>query len=112
LARQMVEIRYEPGHLLWSTGDLSTHSLHIDCGRVRCTAPDGRHVDVGSGFNIGVMDVWGPRRRAYEARTETAVIGYRIEFESFLTLLESHVEVGLEVLRGFARTLLTERTSK
>jgi CRP-like cAMP-binding protein len=111
LARQMIEVRYPAGHLLWSAGDLSTHSLHIDHGRVRCTAPDGRHVDVARGFNIGVMDVWGARQRAYDARTETSVIGHRIAFESFLTLLESHVEVGLEVLRGFARALLTERTS-
>jgi CRP-like cAMP-binding protein len=109
LARQMKEVRYPPGHLLWSAGDFSTHSLTIDYGRVRCTAPDGKHVDVARGFNIGVMDVWGARRRAYDARAETEVIGYRVEFESFLTLLESHVEVGQEVLRGFARTLLTER---
>jgi CRP-like cAMP-binding protein len=112
MARQMVEVRYPAGHLLWSANDFSTHSLTIDYGRVRCTAPDGRHVDVARGFNIGVMDVWGARQRAYDARTETEVIGYRIEFESFLTLLESHVEVGLEVLRGFARDLLTQRTSE
>ena len=112
LARQMNEVRYPAGHLIWSAGDYSTHSLSIDYGRVRCTAPDGKHVDVARGFSLGVMDVWGARRRAYEARAETEVIGHRIEFESFLTLLESHVEVGLEVLRGFARNLLTERAPK
>lgn len=112
MARQMNEVRYPAGHLLWSAGDYSTHSLSIDYGRVRCTAPDGKHVDVARGFNIGIMDVWGARRRVYEARAETEVIAYRVEFEGFLTLLESHVEVGQEVLRGFARTLIEERAKR
>jgi CRP-like cAMP-binding protein len=106
MARQMLEVRYPAGHLLWSVGDASTHSLHVDVGKVRCTAPDGSSVAVGSGFTIGVLDVWGARLRVYEARAETPIIAYRIDFESFLALLEAHPEVGLELLRGFARELL------
>jgi len=106
MARHMVEVRYPAGHLLWSAGDASTHSFHIDVGRVRCTAPDGSHVAVAHGFTIGVLDVWGTRKRVYEARTETPVIGFRIDFEAFLALLEVHPEVGLELLRGFAQQLL------
>jgi CRP-like cAMP-binding protein len=112
LARQMVEVRYPAGASIWSAGDVSTHSLSIDCGRVHCTASDGKSCDVGKGFSIGVLDVWGPRRRVYGARAETDVIAYRIEFESFLTLLESHVEVGIELLRGFARALLAVRSGR
>jgi CRP-like cAMP-binding protein len=87
-------------------GEASTYSLHIDAGRVRCAAPDGRHVDVARGFTIGVLDVWGDQVRVYAARAETPVIGFRIEFESFLALLEVHPEVGLQLLRGFAAELL------
>jgi CRP-like cAMP-binding protein len=105
-ARHMVEVRYPAGHCVWSAGDASDHSLHVEAGRVRCTAADGAFVDVGSGFTIGVLDVWGPRQRVYEARTETPVIASRIDFERFLILLEIHPEVGLELLRGFARELL------
>jgi CRP-like cAMP-binding protein len=112
LARHMVEVRYPAGEVLWSAGDFSTHALHIDYGRVRCTAPDGRHVDIGNDFTIGVLDIWGVRKRAYEVRTLTPVIGFHVAFESFLTLLETHVEVGLEILRGFARDLVAERVSK
>jgi CRP-like cAMP-binding protein len=112
LARHMVEVRYPADHLLWSVGDVSTHSLFVDCGRVRCTAPDGKHVDIGRNFTLGVLDVWGTRRRAYEARTVTPVIAYQIEFEGFLTLLESHVEVGVEMLRGFARAMLANDPTK
>ena len=106
LARQMVEVRYPAGTLIWSIGDASSYSLHIDVGRVRCTAPDARHVDVAHGFTIGVLDVWGEQKRVYEARAETPVIAFRIEFEAFLALLEVHPEVGLQLLRGFASELL------
>lgn len=105
MARGMIDIRYPAGTLLWSIGEPSTHALNIDYGTVRCTGPDGRHVPVGRGFTLGVLDVWS-RSRVYEVRTETRVIAYRIEFESFLALLEKHAEVGLELLRGFARDLL------
>ena len=106
LARHMVEVRYPAGTPIWSVGDASSYSLHIDVGRVRCSAPDARHVDVAHGFTIGVLDVWGAQKRVYEARAETPVIGFRIEFESFLALLEVHPEVGLQLLRGFASELL------
>lgn len=106
MARGMIEIRYPADHLLWAVGDVSTHSLHIETGRVRCSSPDGRTADVGAGFTIGVLDGWGARERVYEARTVTPVIAARIDFEAFLSLLEAHPEVGLELLRGFARELL------
>ena len=64
---------------------------------------------VGSNFTLGVLDVWGTRQRAYEARTETPVAAARIDFDKVLTMLEIHPEVGLEMMRGFARDLLTAR---
>jgi len=105
LARSMIEIRFDAGALLWSTGDPSTHALHIDVGRVRCTERDGRHASVGRGFTIGVLDAWSGSR-VYEARAETPLIAFRIDVESFLALLEAYPEVGLDLLRGFAHDLL------
>ena len=105
LARSMVELRLPAGTLLWSAGDPSTHALHIDVGRVRCTERDGRSASVGHGFTIGVLDVWSGSR-VYEARAETPLIAFRIDIEGFLALLEAHPEVGLDLLRGFARDLL------
>jgi CRP-like cAMP-binding protein len=105
LARRMIDVRYPAGQLLWSAGDPSTHALHIDFGRIRCTSPDGKELSVGRGYTLGALDVWS-RSRVYEARAETPVIAFRIDFESFLALLETHPEVGLDLLRGFARDLL------
>ena len=106
MARGMIDTRFPAHTLLWSIGEPSTHALNIDYGSVRCTGPDGRQVTIGRGFTLGVLDVWG-RSRVYEVRTETPVIAFRIEFESFLALLEKHPEVGLELLRGFASDLLS-----
>ena len=83
----------------------STHALHVDVGKVRCTEPDGRFATVGRGFTIGVLDVWSGSR-VYEARAETPLIAFRIDMEGFLALLEAHPEVGLDLLRGFAQDLL------
>ena len=105
LARSMVELRLPAGTLLWSAGDPSTHALHVDVGRVRCTERDGRSASVGHGFTIGVLDVWSGSR-VYDARAETPLIAFRIDIEGFLALLEAHPEVGLDLLRGFARDLL------
>jgi len=105
LARSMVEVRYPAGALIWSTGEPSTHAVHIDVGRVRCTEPDGKHASVGGAFTIGVLDVWSGSR-VYDARAETPLIAFRIELERFLALLEAHPEVGLDLLRGFAADLL------
>jgi CRP-like cAMP-binding protein len=105
LARSMVEIRYPTGALLWSTGDPSTHALHVDVGKVRCTQADGKYATIGRGFTIGVLDVW-TGSRVYEARAETPLIAFRIGIEDFLALLEANPEVGLELLRGSAHDLL------
>jgi CRP-like cAMP-binding protein len=112
LARHMHEERVPAGQALWSVGDASTHAFHVDYGRVRCTAGDGRYVDVGRGFTIGVLDIWGSEGRVYEARAESDLIGFRVDFEDFLALLETHVEVGIDILRGFAQSLLEHRESK
>jgi len=110
-ARYMEEVRYAAGEPLWSIGEPSTHALHLDVGRIRCTGADGRQVDIGKGFTIGTLDVWG-RQRVYDARAVTPLIAFRIEFENFQSLLETHPDVGLELLRGFARDLLSAQQAK
>jgi CRP-like cAMP-binding protein len=109
-SRCMVEHRVPAGHLFWSTGEPATFSIHVNYGRVRCTAPDGRSVVIGSDFTLGVMDVWGARRRFYDARSETSVICYRVEFENFLTIVESHAGVCASMLSGLAKAVLQKQT--
>jgi len=106
VTRRMVECRVPAGHVFWSVDDPSTHSVAIDYGRVRCTAADGRHVDVGSGFSLGVMDFWAAQPRSYEARAETEVTGYVVASEDFLVVMEMHLREGLALLRNVAHGVL------
>ncbi len=106
LARRMIERRYPAGHVFWSVGDPSTYSFHVDYGRVHCTSGDGSSMEVGSNFTLGVMDLFASTPRSYAARAETDIIGYSIAYEDFSIILEMHPQVGLELLRSFARVLL------
>jgi hypothetical protein len=109
-ARRIVEHRVPAGHVFGLAGEPAMFSIHVNYGRVRCTAPDGRSVVVGSDFTLGVMDVWGATRRSYDARTETPVVFcYCIEFEDFLTIVESHAEVCASLLSGLARAMLPKQ---
>lgn len=111
LSRQIIECRVEAGHVFWSAGEPSSHALHVNYGQVRCTASDGRYVDVGSDFTLGVMDLWGAQVRSYEARALTSVSAWRVNFEDFLSMMETHVAVGLNVLQGLARMHLATTES-
>jgi len=102
LARHMIEVREPAGTVLWRLGERSTHALHITHGVVRCSVHD-RHVDVSGNYTLGVMDVWGGQVRAYEARAVAPVAGWRVDFETFLTILETHGSVGIGLLRGLAQ---------
>lgn len=106
LARSAVEVRVPAGHVFWRVGDPAGGSLQVAYGRIRCTAADGTHVDVGANFTLGVMDFLSRSPRSYEARAETDVIGYRMNGEDLLVILEMHVRVGLELLRTYALRLL------
>jgi CRP-like cAMP-binding protein len=106
LARRMVEWRVPAGHVFWSVDEPSNFALHVDYGRVRCTAADGSSMDVGSNFTLGVMDSWASTPRSYAARAETDLIGYRIADEDFFSIMEMHNEVGLDMLRNIARDIV------
>jgi hypothetical protein len=79
--------------------DLGRRALHHHPGQADATLPSGS------------WTVWGGRLRAYEARAATPLIGFRVDFETFLALLESQVEVGINMLRAFARLLLASGAS-
>jgi len=106
VARSVEEIRVEPGHLFWKIGEPSSHWLRVSYGRVRCTSADGKAVDVGSRFVLGVMDALGNEPRSYEARAETNVIAFQTQLESFLSLLENHFDLARDFIAMLAMAVL------
>jgi len=105
LARSWQEVRIAPGDDLWGAGDDATFWVLVEYGRIRCSAGD-RHVDVGAGFVLGILDAIGQLPRSYGARAETEVIGSRIDLEGFLGVLETHFDLAREFVAYLARTAL------
>ncbi len=106
LVRSQVEVRFAEGDFLWRAGDAPTFSLRIDYGRVRCTTPAGRSVDVGSSYWIGTMDCFAGHPRGYDARAVIPVIAYRADFEALLAVLDAHFELALDFIAVLARMRL------
>lgn len=106
VARTTREVRIAEGEVLWRIGEPSTFWMRVDYGRVRCTAADGRHVDVGPDFILGNLDCFGQAPRSYEARTDTRIIGYRTELDGFLAILETHFQMARDLIAIISKALL------
>ena len=106
LARANIEVRYEPDTVLWRIGDPSSFSLRIVYGRVQCTNSAGEQIVVGGDYGLGVLDSFSTRPRSYEARTETKVIAFRSNLETFLAIMEANFDLSMELIAILARTQL------
>lgn len=106
MARAMVEERIAPDEVLWSTGEPASSWVRIEYGRVRCTAEDGRSVEVGAGFVLGILDGWGDLPRSYQAVAETQLILQRMDLSAQLAVLETHTQMAQHITRFLARSLL------
>ena len=106
ICRRMEEVRLPAGHVVWEAGDRAKYNFRIDYGHVRCTNPDGQSVVIGSKWVIGALDVLGDHPRAYTAATETDVIAIKIPGEGFLAVLETNVELAMDMLAMFSSALL------
>ena len=99
-------MRYEQGATLWSSGDPTTFSVGLDYGVIRCSAPDGAETEVGAGFAIGVMDGFAQQPRAYTATAATPIVGFRIDVSVFMSVLESHLDLAMDMQAQLSRELL------
>ncbi len=106
VARATREIRAEPGEVFWKIGEPSTSWRRIYAGRVRCTSADGRSVDIGKSFVLGIMDALGQVPRSYEARAEAPILAYQSELEAFLAVLETHFELARDLIAVVSKAVL------
>jgi CRP-like cAMP-binding protein len=106
VARRQEQVEFGPGELLWRAGEPASWSLRVLAGRIECSTPDGRRVVVGKGYVLGNLDALAEHPRSFEARAETRVAGYRSDLESLLSVIESHPELGRELLAVLSRMLL------
>jgi CRP-like cAMP-binding protein len=107
LARAMRQLRLPEGHVLFRRGEPPRSSFRILSGQVRCTAADGRSVDITAEYMLGGVAAMAGRMHEFDARTLTEVVAYEIQFEDFLVILEAHPELTMNLLENFARTLIS-----
>jgi CRP-like cAMP-binding protein len=107
MARRAVEVRCEPGNVLWRAGEPASWGMHIAHGVVRCTGEGGRRVfRMGPGSVVGYIETYANLPRGYDAVTETPVVGLRGDTEAFFDVLEDNFELGIAFV-GFLAGLLT-----
>lgn len=112
LVRCSREVRLEPGHTIWKIGDPSTFWLILEYGRVRCRNQAGKQQEIGANFGIGIMDSIAQVPRSFDVVTDTLVVANKIELESFLGVLETHIELARDFLGFLAHTVLELNTPR
>lgn len=105
LARSMQKVSIERGETLFTQGDASRWWINIVSGRIRCENEAGS-VEVADGYVLGVLDTIGELRRSYTARALVDVDAYRVDIEDWLSVIQTHPDLALGLLRMTSRNLL------
>lgn len=106
IVRRATEVHVPAGEYLWRIGDTPNASIVIDHGRLRCTGGDGNVKVVAAPYILGRLEALAGRPRPYDAMAETDLILLRVEAETFLSVLDSHADVGLAALSLLASALM------
>ena len=107
LARNLVELRFEPGTVLWRRGEPGRQVQMLVDGQVSCSAPiEGFDLRPCPGFPLGGLDAVAGVSRWYEAVCETPVVTLSGDVEILFDLFEDNADVALAYLAQLARAHL------
>lgn len=103
MVRQIEEVRLPPDVVLWRAGDDGDRVLFLVHGSIVCRAPDGRTFRYGAGSGVGGIEALAQRPRWFEAKTETAIVGFWGDTENLLDLFEQQLRMALDFVAMLAR---------
>lgn len=106
LAREMEYVQVPAGTVFWQQEDASRYSLLILGGIVDCENADGQSFAFGPNSSVGGIDSLAGLPRWYGATARTEVTALRSDVENLLDVFEDHPDIGIEMLRVLARTLM------
>jgi CRP-like cAMP-binding protein len=115
IARRLIEVRCEPGDVLWKQGERSEFGLQILHGIVVCTDDSAqRSFRMGGGSVLGMLEAYAHLPRGYDAVAETRLVALRADVEALLDVFEDNFEVGLAFVSFLAGVLdnLYERAAE
>ncbi|HEY7410399.1 MAG TPA: cyclic nucleotide-binding domain-containing protein [Vicinamibacteria bacterium] len=110
LSRGLVEVRFEPGTVLWEAGHSSDWALLVVEGVARCTVLRGAAFDAGAGSSLGVAEALGDVPRWYTAVVAEPLRGLQSSIEALIDVFEDNLEMALAYMSFMARLILEAGT--
>jgi CRP-like cAMP-binding protein len=107
LARNLVELQFAPGTVLWRRGEPARQVQMLVSGRVSCAAPiPDFALQPEPGYPLGGLDAVAGGPRWYDAVCEGPVVTLSGDVEILFDLFEDNAQVGLSYLAQVARVHL------
>ncbi|MCG6928729.1 MAG: cyclic nucleotide-binding domain-containing protein [Acidobacteria bacterium] len=107
LSRGLVELRFEPGTVLFRRGEPGRQVQMLVEGRVACSSPiEGFGLQPGPGYPLGGLEAVAGVPRWYDAVCETPVVALSGNAEILFDLFEDNSDVALAYLAQIARVQL------
>jgi CRP-like cAMP-binding protein len=106
LARNVVQVRFDPGVRLWGVGEPGRNVVLLVSGSVRCTPANRPSFTAGAGWPLGALEAIGGTTRWYEAVTETPVVGLSGDVETLYDVLEDNFDMAMAYLSTMGRAWL------
>lgn len=102
LARGVVELRHEPGTLLWREGDPSVELLVMVRGEITASTKAGQRFVFRGGDLVGGLDTMARVPRWFTAEVTQPLVALEVDQELFLDLVEDNPDLGLGLIRGLS----------
>lgn len=112
MAAQLDPFRAEADTSLWTRGDAGGWAVCILRGEIRCAAEGLVLFTRGPGAIVGSLEAFAGRPRWFDATATSAIVGFRINMERFMDLLEDDFSLAQDVLAELARRLLAAQSDK
>jgi CRP-like cAMP-binding protein len=106
LSRQLKEVRYPAGTLLWSQGDSSEHALMLVSGTVECSTGQGKRFRYGTATVMGGIEGLAGKPRWYDATSAEPVVALLGRSDELVDLLEDDFSMGIEFTGMLASNLV------
>ena len=106
MAREMAQVRFEPGTVLWHEGEPSPAIFLRRSGRVQATASSGLAFRPGPGFPLGALEALGEVPRFYEAVAETPVVALQGHMGVVVDAFEDNFGMATEYLAVLSQSTL------
>jgi CRP-like cAMP-binding protein len=106
MARAMVQVRFEPGTVLWREGEAAPGIFLVRSGRLRARGSSGVSFHPGPGFPLGALEALGEVPRWYEAVAETPVVALQGDVGVLVDVFEDNFGMAMDYLAVIAQSIL------